>query len=199
MAGSDSQQLKMKAKRQRILDEAIKLFSEHGYNDTTIAKVAKAAGISFGSVFTYFSTKEELFHFAVIEPLEEIKEVMMNFDAETEDPLSELEKMVNTHIKLFAKLSVYLSLAVQVIGQYSRFLEQFEVLNQFHDDFCLKLSQLIENGQEKGQLAKADSMFAAYTYMSLLLGLRLMRTDNFKHKSWEQFVPFAIKVFGPVR
>ncbi|TQR17551.1 TetR/AcrR family transcriptional regulator [Psychrobacillus vulpis] len=199
MAASDSQQQKMKAKRQRILDEAIELFSEHGYNDTTIAKVAKASGISFGSVFTYFSTKEELFHCAVIEPLGQITDVMMNFDPEAEDPLAELERIVKTHIKLFAKLSTYLSLVVQVIGHDSRFSEQFEELNRFHDAFCLKLSKLIENGQVKGQLIQTDSMYAAYSYMSLLLGLRLMRTDNFDHEIWEQFVPFALNLFGPAR
>ncbi|MFX6387382.1 helix-turn-helix domain-containing protein, partial [Acinetobacter baumannii] len=51
---SDAQVQKMKQKRETILEQAIQMFAEHGYNDTTIAKVAKASGVSFGSVFTYF-------------------------------------------------------------------------------------------------------------------------------------------------
>lgn len=199
MGTSEIQQQKMKVKRQKILDEAIKLFSNQGYNDTTIAKVAKAAGISFGSVFTYFETKEDLFHCAVTEPLENMADIMMDFDENADNPITELERIVTIHIKLFASLSTYLGLAVQVINQYSRFLKQLDELTLFHDEFCSKLSKLIEKGQKEGQLVETDTEFAASAYMSFLLGLRLMRTDNFDHDSWEKFIPFALKLFGPVR
>jgi len=199
MSVSKDQQNKMQQKRVKILEQAIQLFSEHGFNDTTISKVAKASGVSFGSVFTYFTTKEELFHHAVIEPLEELKSGVMDFDVEAEDALAEIERLVGDQIQLFSRLSTYLRLVVQVIGQETRFAKQFEELNAFHDEFRSKLSVLIEKGQKDGQLEEGDPLFAAGSYISFLMGIRLTTVDEPNEDLWENFVPFAIRLFGPIR
>uniref|UniRef100_UPI0003709A98 TetR/AcrR family transcriptional regulator n=1 Tax=Paenisporosarcina sp. TG20 TaxID=1211706 RepID=UPI0003709A98 len=174
------------------------LFSEQGYNDTTISKIATASEISFGSVFTYFSSKEELFHAAVIEPLEKINIVLLDFNPKADNPIMELERMVKSHINLFASLSNYLRLVVQVIGQHTRFKTQFEELNIFHNEFCSKLATLLENAQSKGHINQSDPIFAASTYFSLLLGLRLTMTDEIDEDFWASFVPFALQLFGPI-
>ncbi|MFC5220292.1 TetR/AcrR family transcriptional regulator [Streptomyces coerulescens] len=43
-----------------ILDTAVRLFTEQGYEQTTIAQIAREAGISQRSLFRYFGTKEDL-------------------------------------------------------------------------------------------------------------------------------------------
>ncbi len=53
------------AKEQRrleILAAAKRSFAATGYHDTKIADIALAAGISHGSVYSYFESKEDLFH-----------------------------------------------------------------------------------------------------------------------------------------
>ncbi|MFJ8544166.1 TetR/AcrR family transcriptional regulator [Streptomyces sp. NPDC093586] len=45
---------------QAILDTAIRLFAEQGYEQTTIAQIARETGISQRSLFRYFGTKEDL-------------------------------------------------------------------------------------------------------------------------------------------
>ncbi|MER8188618.1 helix-turn-helix domain-containing protein [Kitasatospora sp. NPDC094015] len=45
---------------QEILDTALRLFAEQGYEHTTIAQIAREAGISQRSLFRYFGTKEDL-------------------------------------------------------------------------------------------------------------------------------------------
>lgn len=194
---SNNQIEKMKEKRKRILEEAITLFSEEGYNDTTIAKVAKAADVSFGSVFTYFKNKEELFNSAVIEPLDEFKEVLFNFSTEAEDPLAELEQMVINHIKYFAHLGNYLRLVAIVVGQYSKFPNQFTELDNVHQEFREKLSILIINGQHLGQLRELNPKNVATSYLSFLIGLRLTLADAPDHEVWQEFVSISMQLFGP--
>jgi AcrR family transcriptional regulator len=46
-------------KRQAILTAATRLFAEEGLNAPT-ARIAKAAGVAEGSLFTYFASKDEL-------------------------------------------------------------------------------------------------------------------------------------------
>lgn len=47
-------------KRKCILDAAIKLFSEKGFEQTSIEELAKEAGIGKGTVYSYFQTKRDI-------------------------------------------------------------------------------------------------------------------------------------------
>ncbi|GED25078.1 hypothetical protein BAG01nite_11800 [Brevibacillus agri] len=194
---SDAQVQKMKQKRETILEQAIQMFAEHGYNDTTIAKVAKASGVSFGSVFTYFENKDQLFYAAVVEPLRVYAKELLDFDSNAEDTVAELRKMVTAHIKIFSSFETYLRLVVQVIGYHNRFAEPFAELDAFHNTFRGKIGELVKKGQEQGQLQVRDANYAATAYTSLLIGLRVNLTDSPDSQMWEKFVPFAMQLFGP--
>ena len=56
-------------KRKRILEGAFLAFGKYGYRNTAIKDIARMAGIAPGSVYTYFSDKEELFRCTVDEGL----------------------------------------------------------------------------------------------------------------------------------
>lgn len=45
---------------QEILKTALRLFTEQGYDETTIAQIAREAGVSQRTLFRYFGTKEDL-------------------------------------------------------------------------------------------------------------------------------------------
>lgn len=48
-------------KKEAILQEATKLFSEHGYWDTSISDISQATSVADGTIFYHFHSKEELF------------------------------------------------------------------------------------------------------------------------------------------
>lgn len=52
---------KKRETRQRIADIAMGLFMAKGFDNVTVAEVARAADVSVNTVFNYFSTKEDLF------------------------------------------------------------------------------------------------------------------------------------------
>ncbi|HWQ79957.1 MAG TPA: TetR/AcrR family transcriptional regulator [Anaerovoracaceae bacterium] len=51
---------KKQATRNRIIDAAVCLFSEKGYEATTVAEITEAAGVAKGTFFNYFNAKEDL-------------------------------------------------------------------------------------------------------------------------------------------
>jgi Transcriptional regulator len=48
-------------KKQRIKDAAIKLMSEKGYHSTSSNEIAKEAGVSIGTFYSYYKDKKELY------------------------------------------------------------------------------------------------------------------------------------------
>jgi AcrR family transcriptional regulator len=48
--------------RQRIAETAHRLFGEHGFDEVTVAQVAREAEVAEATVFNYFSTKEALYY-----------------------------------------------------------------------------------------------------------------------------------------
>jgi AcrR family transcriptional regulator len=47
-------------RRKEILDAALRLFAERGFNDTTVGDIAAAAGMGTGTVYLYFPSKEHV-------------------------------------------------------------------------------------------------------------------------------------------
>jgi AcrR family transcriptional regulator len=50
---------------QELLDAALSLFAQHGYAQTRLDDVAAQAGVSKGTVYLYFSSKQDLFEAVV--------------------------------------------------------------------------------------------------------------------------------------
>lgn len=49
------------AKYRHILDIALRLFAEKGYNNTSIQDISSAAGVSVGSLYFYFPNKKSIY------------------------------------------------------------------------------------------------------------------------------------------
>jgi len=61
-------------RRKQIIDIALRLLAEQGYNQTTLAAVAKKAGFTKGVIFYYFKNKDELIDQINTVLLEELRE-----------------------------------------------------------------------------------------------------------------------------
>ena len=53
---------KMNQKRKKILDKAWELFRKNGYEETKVEDITRELGVSKGSFYTYFETKDELLY-----------------------------------------------------------------------------------------------------------------------------------------
>lgn len=185
-------------KSARILEVAIQMFATKGYAETTIANVAKEAGVSFGSVFSYFSSKEELFRAAVLEPLQEMRLLIPHEQLEAPFSMSLLRETVTEHVHFFVRQDVYLRLIQYILVQPDRFPELFAELDQFAHAFRGAVCTLIERGQESGLLEDCTPIWVSISYLSFLIGIRVTQTDPQEHtKLWNAMIEQAILLFRP--
>jgi AcrR family transcriptional regulator len=52
---------KRRQTRQELISAAMRLFARRGYEQTTVAEIASAAGVSMKTFFNYFASKDEVF------------------------------------------------------------------------------------------------------------------------------------------
>jgi AcrR family transcriptional regulator len=58
-------------RRRQLLDRAVELFAEHGYDELSMAHIARAAGISKPLLYHYFPSKRQLFEAALTQAADE--------------------------------------------------------------------------------------------------------------------------------
>lgn len=110
-------------KQQQILRAALPLFVQDGFHGTPTSRIAQEAGVSNGTLFHYFKTKEDL----VIALYNQLKEELGRYMSADVDPKASVEALFRT---LFLK-SLYWALDNQ---------QAFFYIQQFH--FSPHMSQL---------------------------------------------------------
>ena len=87
-------------KRERILKKSWELFKKNGYEETKIERITKEVGISKGSFYTYFKTKEDVL-FSILEKVEiEIENSINDIDT-SEEPSKILYNLLEKRVELF--------------------------------------------------------------------------------------------------
>ena len=81
-------------KRQRLVTAAIEQFHQNGYARTSLADVAKAAGLSAGNVFYYFKAKDDLARAVIDAWCALLAGYLADLDCET-DPWRRLAGFIN--------------------------------------------------------------------------------------------------------
>jgi AcrR family transcriptional regulator len=101
------------ASKQRLLEAAIDVFSEHGYNATTTRMVAKKAGLNAALIARYFGSKEKL----LLAVFEQQKNDFFSQDLppllpDLEDELINYSKAMFEHARMNTK-------AMRIIGGFA--------------------------------------------------------------------------------
>lgn len=70
MVKIDLSSSELSEKEQRIIESAIKIFSEKGFSAATTSEIAKDAGVAEGTIFRYFKTKKDILRGILIQAIQ---------------------------------------------------------------------------------------------------------------------------------
>lgn len=96
--------------RQRILDAAVELFQNQGFNQTSVDEIASRADISRATCFNYFPNKESILREIAIQELEHLQQLA--FDNRPEPPVARIRLVMR---RLVADTLPYLRIARYII------------------------------------------------------------------------------------
>jgi AcrR family transcriptional regulator len=164
--------------RREIMDSALALFREHGYDRTPVSAIAARADVSDATFFNYFATKDQVLDDLALAQVELFIETL-RYEIDADD------KSVPDRIR------ETMSVAAEAIASDREFQEVlYTRSNLFHSDGLLRerthemyrlLAALFERGQQRGEVRlDADPVQLA----ELLIAMYHLTTINWLIGWW---------------
>ena len=154
-------------KREKILDAAVVEIARHGFYQTTVAMIAKRAGVADGTIYLYFRNKEEIL-FSLFD------RAMGRFISEGTIHLTagltasdKLRKVIDLHLSLVG-MDRDLAIITQVEMRHSiHFMDQLSRAQV--GQYLEILGQIVEQGHQEGNFrTDLDPVFAAKAVFGVL-------------------------------
>lgn len=101
-----------------ILDEAASLFAKHGFTATDVQWIADSLGISKGTIYRYFPSKEKLFLAAVQDGIDRMVDEIDEARAGSGDKIDEIRASVVAYLRFFRKNPQLAELFIQERAEF---------------------------------------------------------------------------------
>ncbi len=138
---------------------------------TTIDRVAEEAGVAKGTIYLYFSSKDDLVHAAVLEGLREMITEMIRADDPTKPPLERIRNLILSQFRVQASNQDFLK--TLIIGNSLDFDVESEAGRQFKRVYASFLdfsTSVFQSAIELGAIRSIDPQFAAFMLGEMITG-----------------------------
>jgi AcrR family transcriptional regulator len=144
----------LSTKQIQLLDTAESLFSQKGFDGTSVRDIAEAAGINTAMISYYFGSKEKLMEEIFERKSLNIKEKVANLlKDDSLDPLEKMYSLVDMYIDgiLSRKTFHRILLCEQIINQNPSIISMLDKMKTKNSEY---INDLIRLGQKKGLFKK---------------------------------------------
>lgn len=156
-------------RRKMIVEAATNSFSQFGFKATTMDQVAKIANVGKGTIYTFFSTKEELFD-EITNSL--IKEMKIAAEEAIDETLTFQE---NVHRALYRilefRLEHQLTIKLFQEGREMRTPAAMEVIERIEKAILNFIKDKIEKAINKGEIQRCDPELTSFVMLKLYVAL----------------------------
>ena len=139
-------------KYHRILEAAVRIFAKQGFHQSTVAQIAKEAGVADGTIYLYFKNKDDIL---VQFFSDRTKQVFEQFQAEVDrasNSLDKLRNLIRRHLEEFQKDRDGAIVYQVETHQYNRLAEaQIKEMSKMYLDL---VADIVEQGQQTGTIRK---------------------------------------------
>lgn len=162
-------------RRRQLLDTALALFAQRGFDNTTVKELSEAAGVAQGLVYHYFRSKEELL-FAVLERQSFLPELRRLLAVPPDQPAAEvLQAVAHDFSALLAEREPLLRLVAREAQTDPRVAAALQRLIRESVEL---LAGYLAARIRAGELRPHDPSVTARTLFYTVVMLRLTRTPD---------------------
>jgi TetR/AcrR family fatty acid metabolism transcriptional regulator len=154
-------------KRRVILDAAVRVFARRGFHICRVSDIADEAGVAYGLVYHYFSSKEEILDTMFLERWEVMLEAIAETDASSLAPLAKLRAVASFIVDSYRHDPELMKVII---------VEVTRAANTFGRTHMAKIKEayagiaaIVSEGQRSGAFrADVDPRFAALAFYGLV-------------------------------
>ncbi|PIV20045.1 MAG: hypothetical protein COZ69_08165 [Deltaproteobacteria bacterium CG_4_8_14_3_um_filter_45_9] len=146
-------------KKKKILTSAIKIIGDKGYQNATIAEIAKDAGIGDATIYEYFKSKEDLLLAIPVEITKELIPLINDHMMGIKGALNKLRKFIWWWLNYVEKNPGYGSIVLLELKTSKTYV--FNEAYQAARNFYKIVLDIIKEGQEEGSIKKEINIFLA--------------------------------------
>ncbi len=144
-------------KRKDIAHAAIKVLAEKGFEGSTIADIAKAAGVGKGTIYEYFDTKEEIIIEVSMQLFSEMDNVFGEDFLRINDPRKKITELITGVLKFTSKMKDIMMVYMEIWRIHMRGNQHgvsMMVLKDALVMFRQLVASIITEGQQKNIFKK---------------------------------------------
>ncbi len=159
------------ARRSGILDKSMEIFALKGFHGTTMAEISRYSEFPLGTIYSFFSGKEQIFYEMMMEKCKELgRKHVSVFDRKEWDPLKRLMESITISADFYCNNKSFIILYISQRSEVSSVLdpELFAKLNHMHDRLVERYRELFQEGTEKGIFNCTVSRDAAYLFTGIV-------------------------------
>jgi TetR/AcrR family fatty acid metabolism transcriptional regulator len=187
-------------KREQIVQAAIKVFAEKGLEKGKIADIAREAGIGKGTVYEYFSSKEDLFsaieQFVIQGMLQDLQQ-WVEIDL---PPRQKLEYIIDRSMETFLAMGESLLIVTELWAQSARGLwhgSSEMAIRGMYESYRKTIVTILQAGIDSGDFRAMDTEGVATLLMAFLDGLiwqyMIMNDPEAFNRVWKETVKSFFK------
>jgi TetR/AcrR family fatty acid metabolism transcriptional regulator len=137
-----------KAKRERILRAAIKIFSQKGFFSSKVSDIARSAGVADGTIYLYFKNKDDLLISLFEEKMAEVVADVRERVASGEGALSRLKIFIENHMSLLVREAGLIEVLQVELRQSNKFMKEYVPVKFL--EYLDVISEILEQGIREG-------------------------------------------------
>lgn len=165
------------ARPQEILDAALSVFAEKGFAAAKLDEIARRAGVSKGTIYLYFESKESVFTALVREKLAsrvgDLAQMLRGYDGSFAELLSQLIRTFGA-IMSTSELVVLPKIVIAEAGNFP------ELARMYREEIVSKglalIGEIVERGIKHGEFRQIPKDHAARLVIAPLMIIAMWRT-----------------------
>jgi AcrR family transcriptional regulator len=178
-------------RKNEILDAALAVFSELGLGDASVDDVVRRSGLSKGTLYWYFKSKDRLIGALMkrffTQELEKVR-VLQQGPGTVRERLLRYSREVAAVVKRMPRA---LTLEFYAVAVRQKWVRKF--LGDLYARYCAELASVIREGTERGEFRRVDAEQTAAGITGLCEGLILLWALEPKVFPFEHFFEASLR------
>jgi AcrR family transcriptional regulator len=162
------------AGRQRILDQAQRLFSAHGYHGVSIRDIAQASGLSNAVLYYHFGSKRNLYFEVLREHISTLAHSLQEAGAIDGSCRERLASMAHAYAQMILEYQDTVQILLRDLAQFD-WDEVLQMLPDFQTQVPSAVADVLEDGIASGEVRALDAHRVDILLMGMISSLVAFR------------------------